>query len=61
MHDAAKRTHIRGNVLRASVNFHAVDYLSSIESALDLLHEQLGDEGRFVLNSLAHTKDKKDV
>lgn len=33
----------------------------SIESALDLLDEQLGDEGRFVLNSLAHTKDKEDV
>ncbi|MES2875958.1 MAG: AAA family ATPase [Patescibacteria group bacterium] len=38
-----------------------IDQTGSVEAALEALNEQLGDEGRFVLNSLAHTMGNKNV
>jgi predicted ATPase len=38
-----------------------VDQTGSAEAALGVLEGQLGDEGRFVLNSLAYQKDEGDV
>lgn len=44
------------NILR-----QLVDQTGSVDSALEILSDQLGDEGRFVLNSLAYQKDEDHV